>query len=1322
MTTTHTAQSTAGRTSLNQQKGASAGWCFGPDTPCMGWLSVKLITAMLCLVAIACSSVVASVVLIGSCDNALDSTRSTTIASIQDFFATSSEGLEKVTNDLVGFTSLAIKGRVYSYLTPYVMHVQRISYHVVVSEANESKGNMTWLYKQRSLVYDAARLLGQNGLYNAGFLVGPNYSLFCQPKDTSGPYNEHTFEMSILNGTGGTRYEVDAKGEPIMDKFTNAPLGGANVFLMGPASHGILNENEVIWSNVVDSYKFSGLSVTFNYKDPVSSQWMMYMVLLHLDDISRFLSDITRETQEKTNAVLRVYTAVATNLYANRYLTVDMDEALRAIVLRIQNSTYKLTGVSHGLASLLPLSATPADRNSSKGLYDIEATDPLIRAVADRLQQEPGRYDGKLAGVHAITVDPQPTAQEWMGRFYSTSLEEAGITPGPQRHYVQVSRLQDDMGLDWWVTTTIDAEYISGEIRRSYSASRAVMEVEKAEVEDEIQADRLVATMILIGVAVLLVFLASGAVYRVFEPLRTLQLEMGHVAEMNLSILQDPTRRTYSAMSEVRRMQKNFLTMARRLDEFRAFVPGAVLEGKQVSQVPPPRGVVAMVFTDIVESTALWELNSEGMDTALEMHNLLMRATLKQFDGYEVKTIGDSFMIAFDDVVNAVNFCLTTQLRLRNEPWPMELRLTPGWGLKVRMGCHCGEVGVEKNPLTGRTDYRGGCVNMAARLENRALHGTLCLASATIEALREKGVTMQGLDAKALPAGVHDLKGLGEHALYNVVPIALAERLGGSQHTATVVGFVSEKKSSVPESTSASGKDANDGYRMKRKRADNGNDSDNEDEQAVSTVVSEFIETYLVKKVGVALRLSSLRLLIEEVMSTKLHKQSPILMRCINEHVTASKLSAGEVKMMAKDMTLPAQYRVESKSRGTQDVKVFGVTLRNKAIAAWKQEGHAKYALYNRERGRGRPAGEATAEKRKLAASVEDESRRKATRTDSNEQSKPKEKKKHLEELSAKVLGYATSFPDLRVVALKETAGWEGHASLILEWEGEQKVIGCVYCKRGSQKTGLFLSSGPVSVVVCKMTAVEMVFDKFNSLFRGAAEAAEQTEGVVGSVTGNCLQLNWNSSKPCRMHVTAALHFAAGLEERLSGFARLGVSSGNVMHGNVGSKSHRSHTILGKPLDAAFAMADLAQSLSTFAMVADCTPQLTMLSIPAVAHSVRLFDYWSLPDQAAIMQLLCGHLLKHTWDQTLESGPVYRHNKLCPAAMAGDATALDELVVRATAAPEDIVLNALVNNLSVRNRHRDPNSGNLVVTFSLIPPGAMPDFSTPNAMTAVVAQ
>ena len=70
------------------------------------------------------------------------------------------------------------------------------------------------------------------------------------------------------------------------------------------------------------------------------------------------------------------------------------------------------------------------------------------------------------------------------------------------------------------------------------------------------------------------------------------------------------------------------------------------------SEVAAPTGDVSLVFTDIKNSTLLWETYPIAMRSAIKMHNELMRRQLRIIGGYEVKTEGDAFMVAFPTVTS----------------------------------------------------------------------------------------------------------------------------------------------------------------------------------------------------------------------------------------------------------------------------------------------------------------------------------------------------------------------------------------------------------------------------------------------------------------------------------------------------------------------------------------------------------------------------------------------------------------------------------------------------------------------------------------------
>ncbi|ESK88746.1 adenylate cyclase [Moniliophthora roreri MCA 2997] len=163
-------------------------------------------------------------------------------------------------------------------------------------------------------------------------------------------------------------------------------------------------------------------------------------------------------------------------------------------------------------------------------------------------------------------------------------------------------------------------------------------------------------------------------------------------------------------------------------------------------EVPPPRGHLALVFTDIRNSTHLWEVN-RGMNTAWRIHNDLLRRYLRICGGYEVKTEGDAFMCAFSTTLAAVWWCLTVQIELVHQSWPLEIlecedgqpiydsqRRLIAQGLSVRMGIHCGAPLCEQDPVNHRMDYFGPMVNRSARIQGSAAGGQIMCSA---EVMRE---------------------------------------------------------------------------------------------------------------------------------------------------------------------------------------------------------------------------------------------------------------------------------------------------------------------------------------------------------------------------------------------------------------------------------------------------------------------------------------------------------------------------------------------------------------------------------------------------------
>lgn len=161
----------------------------------------------------------------------------------------------------------------------------------------------------------------------------------------------------------------------------------------------------------------------------------------------------------------------------------------------------------------------------------------------------------------------------------------------------------------------------------------------------------------------------------------------------------------------------------------------------RLGEIPPPVGKVAFLFTDIKNSTLLWETNPLAMRAAIKVHNDIMRRTLRSFGGYEVKTEGDAFMATFQNALDAVRCCLMVQQHLLEADWPQETLESPDGretrgelgqmlfrGLSVRMGIHVGSPVSEKDPITGRMDYFGPVVNRASRVASAADGGQIVVS------------------------------------------------------------------------------------------------------------------------------------------------------------------------------------------------------------------------------------------------------------------------------------------------------------------------------------------------------------------------------------------------------------------------------------------------------------------------------------------------------------------------------------------------------------------------------------------------------------------
>lgn len=156
--------------------------------------------------------------------------------------------------------------------------------------------------------------------------------------------------------------------------------------------------------------------------------------------------------------------------------------------------------------------------------------------------------------------------------------------------------------------------------------------------------------------------------------------------------------------------------------------------------------VLTFLFTDIEDSSALWDRQTNDMRESHAVHNEVITAAIQAAGGEIVKDRGDGYMAVFTSPQRALEAAAAAQRGLANTDWS---RL--GRELKVRMGVHTGVAESRDG------DYYGPDVNIAARLEGLA-HGGQVLMSEATQALTAR-VLPDGFDA--VPLGEVRLKGIG---------------------------------------------------------------------------------------------------------------------------------------------------------------------------------------------------------------------------------------------------------------------------------------------------------------------------------------------------------------------------------------------------------------------------------------------------------------------------------------------------------------------------------------------------------------------------------
>ena len=157
------------------------------------------------------------------------------------------------------------------------------------------------------------------------------------------------------------------------------------------------------------------------------------------------------------------------------------------------------------------------------------------------------------------------------------------------------------------------------------------------------------------------------------------------------------------------------------------------------------RVLATVLFTDIVGSTRKADqLGDEKWRYLIDAHHGEVRRLLARFNGREIDTAGDGFLITFDGPARAVRCATAIRDAVRD------------LGIEIRAGVHAGEVELRGDSIAGLA------VHIGARVA--ALAGpSQVLASSTVKDLTT------GSGISFVDQGVHELKGVPDQwRLYEV--------------------------------------------------------------------------------------------------------------------------------------------------------------------------------------------------------------------------------------------------------------------------------------------------------------------------------------------------------------------------------------------------------------------------------------------------------------------------------------------------------------------------------------------------------------------------
>jgi class 3 adenylate cyclase/TolB-like protein/Tfp pilus assembly protein PilF len=168
------------------------------------------------------------------------------------------------------------------------------------------------------------------------------------------------------------------------------------------------------------------------------------------------------------------------------------------------------------------------------------------------------------------------------------------------------------------------------------------------------------------------------------------------------------------------------------------------------------RKIAAILAADVVDYSRLMGADEAATLAALNARRAVFEEQVREFDGHEFGSVGDSLMAAFQSAVNAVSCALEIQQRVAAD----NAALPPARRMQLRIGVNLGDVIEEKGSLFG------DAVNVAARLQALAKPAGVLISGAVYDQVHLK------IPARYISAGTRQVKNIEEPVrTFEVLPV-----------------------------------------------------------------------------------------------------------------------------------------------------------------------------------------------------------------------------------------------------------------------------------------------------------------------------------------------------------------------------------------------------------------------------------------------------------------------------------------------------------------------------------------------------------------------